>query len=368
MGDDGLNALAPALRRLPKLMKLNLTNNGISPAGARILASVIKSRSIASAATQWQTTLRSPRRLRRLHDASSAAISPLRRLILCHNPLLDTGLHALFDVLIDSPGLHALDLQNVQCTSLSARVVLVLLDFNRELAIVDLRGNADVASHETMELKKALTATQRGALTEDWLPFPYSQNLPATTAPAPKGLHVQSVRPKVQTKGSLRIPSQQARPRRPQLLGQRPPFKVGPAPAKATIVTVSVRRRRKPTGMVMLKTVASQRGQGIVGHKYSTSANERMHTDDTDVLVQPAKIHLTPEIYGRLKELERAVIERQIQSSDSVVPKPVRAELNTLVELLESTLENVAEIMEKLQRRTERKDRRISAFTSRLAV
>ncbi|KAJ3181913.1 hypothetical protein HDU85_003430 [Gaertneriomyces sp. JEL0708] len=358
MGDDGVNALAPALRRLPKLMRLNLTNNGISPAGARILASTIQSRSMASAATRWQATLRSPRQLRRLHDASSAAISPLRRLTLCHNPLLDTGLHALFDVLIDSPGLRALDLQNVQCTSLSARVVLVLLDFNREMTIVDLRGNADVASHEIIELKKALTAAQRETVAEDWLPYPYLQNLPSTTAPAPKRLNVQSVRPMVQTKSTVRIAPQQVRPRRPQLISQRPPFKVGPAPAKATMVTASARRRRKPTAMVMLRTVASQRGQSTVGHGYSTSVKKRGHTDDTTLLVQPAKIHLTPEIYGRLKVLERAVIERQITSSDSVVPKPVRAELNTLVELLESTLENVAQIMEKLQRRTERKHRR----------
>ncbi|KNC98480.1 uncharacterized protein SPPG_09355 [Spizellomyces punctatus DAOM BR117] len=153
IGDEGLYVISPSLKTLRSLSILNFGACNLTAKGGAILADLLNGRAIKRQAAIWERTLRSTHfgtrsafQTSSTSNSSQASVqgvpAAIKRLILSHNDLGDTGVHYLMESLVEEIGLLALDLQFNAITDVGARVVEQVLHLNKELVLVDLRSNS----------------------------------------------------------------------------------------------------------------------------------------------------------------------------------------------------------------------------------
>ncbi|KAJ3128457.1 Centrosomal protein of 78 kDa [Irineochytrium annulatum] len=139
---------------------LDLSRCGIGREGAQTLGEVLKAQAVTRQAAGWGRTLRcttmDPLREGRVTahlvvgrgsgdvmpgTGGAGGCTPIRRVTLCGNAIGDVGLAALLACLEEEVGLAALDLQNCGITDAGGAAALEALGYNREVVVMDLRGN-----------------------------------------------------------------------------------------------------------------------------------------------------------------------------------------------------------------------------------
>ncbi|TPX32515.1 hypothetical protein SmJEL517_g04389 [Synchytrium microbalum] len=156
-GDDGFKAIAPGLKSSCSIRSINVSACNLTSFSASLLAELLKSQALRRQASRWATTLRFssddlPRAAENLESIADS--SPIRRVNLCCNFIGDEGCEFLADALREEIGLRALDLQFNEITTHGGRAFQQVLDFNKELVLLDLRNNLiDPVLHHLMQRK-----------------------------------------------------------------------------------------------------------------------------------------------------------------------------------------------------------------------
>ncbi|KAJ1552356.1 Centrosomal protein of 78 kDa, partial [Cladochytrium tenue] len=146
IGDSGLRVISRGIKAAKHLTELNLAQCSLTAKGAMIITELLRSQAVQRQAANWERTLRhhgEPPVLRApAQQVQRPGLSaPIRRLNLCHNRIGDAGVLELFEALREEIGLAAVDLQDCGVTGVGARLVQQVLNENKELMVVDFRGN-----------------------------------------------------------------------------------------------------------------------------------------------------------------------------------------------------------------------------------
>ncbi|TPX33062.1 hypothetical protein SeMB42_g07527 [Synchytrium endobioticum] len=195
-GDAGFKAVAPGLKASESLKSINLAACNLTVLSASILAELLKSQAIRRQAQQWKATLRFAEE----PDAPDCTWAHIRRLNLSCNLLGDEGCEFLADALRDELGLRALDLQFNDISDRGGRAFQQMLDFNRQLVLLDLRNNhLDPVLHHLLQRRlRDNNAAYAGATAHSELPDSELMLLPAHDALEP-AFHVSLAQPHAQT-------------------------------------------------------------------------------------------------------------------------------------------------------------------------
>ncbi|XP_026326934.1 uncharacterized protein LOC113235457 [Hyposmocoma kahamanoa] len=158
IGDVGCQAVCKAVRCLPNILTLDLSECELTPLGAGYIADLVKYQKIHRYSENWVHTLRY-----RLPELDTMA--GLRRITLCSNTQLgDVGVSKLLDVLADDLWIMALDIQNCGITEQTATKVLQMLRINTSVAILDMRQNPEISSLSLSKVRATLREHERGGL------------------------------------------------------------------------------------------------------------------------------------------------------------------------------------------------------------
>ncbi|XP_014294795.1 centrosomal protein of 78 kDa isoform X2 [Halyomorpha halys] len=136
--DECCKILCDSLPKAPSVSTLDISGNKITADGALVISNLLKHEAMARGISCWIRSLRG-------RTVDKKKVLGLSRLTLNNNFITDQGLSYIVESLYDDFWIKAIDMQNCCLTNEGAKLVLSLLDVNRDIAVFDMRHNTGIS-------------------------------------------------------------------------------------------------------------------------------------------------------------------------------------------------------------------------------
>lgn len=155
IGDDGAGIICHTIKNLPCIISLDLSYCDLTERGAEILSEMVKYQKLNRYSEAWKQTLR-------YRDPDVEAMPGLRRITINGNTEIgDRGVAVLADEIKDDLWLRALDVQDCGLTDEGGTTLIDLTENNRNLVIVDGRGNPFMSEEILTEIMNRLAVNNK---------------------------------------------------------------------------------------------------------------------------------------------------------------------------------------------------------------